>query len=83
MLKRIVQNKYKLMVFIIGLYLLTDVLLHKGQTRVLFPKTFATYKAGAIQPQSRSIIINRDKVWKKGVNTSGQLSNIEETTSGI
>ena len=40
MLKLIAQNKYKLMAFIIVLYLLVDVVLHKGQTRVLFPENF-------------------------------------------
>ena len=45
MLKLIAQNKYKLMAFIIGLYLVVDVLQHKGQTRVLFSKDFQIGRA--------------------------------------
>ena len=54
MLKWIAQNKYKLMAFIIGLYLLVDVLQHKGQARVLFPKNFTEVKKEALLPQSNN-----------------------------
>jgi hypothetical protein len=83
MLKLIAQNKYKLMVFIIGLYLLVDVLQHKGQIRVLFPKDFAESKNEILLPQSKSILINKDKSWKKGVNTKEQMSQLNADGAGF
>ena len=83
MLKLIAQNKYKLMAFIIGLYLVVDVLQHKGQTRVLFPKDFPEFKMEALLPQSKSILINKDKNWKKGVNTKEQLNELNLDEAGF
>ena len=83
MLKLIAQNKYKLMVFIIGLYLLVDVLQHKGQTRVLFPKDFAELKQEVLMPQSKSILVNKNKNWKKGVNTKEQMNGLNENDAGF
>ncbi len=83
MLKWIAQNKYKLMVFIISLYLLVDVLQHKGQTRVLFPKTFTKARQKTLLPQSKSTLINRDKTWKKGVNTKEELNKLSTDIAGF
>lgn len=83
MLKLIAQNKYKLMAFIIGLYLVVDVLQHKGQTRVLFSKNFPEFKMEALLPQSKSILINKDKNWKKGVNTKEQLNELNLDEAGF
>ena len=83
MLKWIAQNKYKLMAFIIGLYLLVDVLQHKGQTRVLFPKDFTEAKQVALMPQSKSLLTNKDKKWKKGVNTKGQMNELKAENAGF
>jgi hypothetical protein len=83
MLKLIAQNKYKLMVFIIGLYLLVDVLQHKGQTRVLFPKNFSVFKAMVLFPQSKSILNNKDKNWTKGINTKEQMNELNVDDAGF
>jgi hypothetical protein len=83
MLKLIAQNKYKLMAFIIGLYLLVDVLQHKGQTRVLFPKDFPGIPLVTMYPQSRSILVNKDKSWKKAVNTKAQISALNPDDAGF
>ena len=83
MLKGIAQNKYKLMALIIGLYLLVDVLQHKGQTRVLFPKEFAEAKQPAMLPQSKSILMNKDKNWKKGVNNRERMSDLNADDGGF
>ena len=83
MLKLIAQNKYKLMVFIIGLYLLVDVLQHKGQTRVLFPKDFTEVKHETLQPQSKSILINQDKNWTKGINTKQRMGELKQAIAGF
>lgn len=83
MLKLVAQNKYKLMAFIILLYLLVDVLQHKGQTRVLFPKNFPGIKLKALLPQSKSILINKDKNWKKAINTKLQLDGLRPDIGGF
>ncbi len=83
MLKWIAQNKYKLMAFIIGLYLVVDVLQHKGQTRVLFPKDFAEPKNEVLSPYSSSLLMNKDKSWKKGVNTKEQMNELIVDDAGF
>jgi len=83
MLKLIAQNKYKLMVCIIGLYLFTDVLLHKGQARVLFGKTFPAAAIAPGPPKSKSTVVIQHKEWKKGVNTNEQLKQLDITASGF
>lgn len=83
MLKLIAQNKYKLMVLIIGLYLLADVLQHKGQARVLFPKDFTKASQAALEPQSKSILINNDKNWKKGINTKTLINEFNSDGTGF
>jgi hypothetical protein len=83
MLKWIAQNKYKLMAFIIGLYLLVDVLQHKGQTRVLFPKDFTEAKHELLLPQSKNILINKDKNWQKGVNTRERMNELDVDKAGF
>ncbi len=83
MLKLIAQNKYKLMVFIIGLYLLVDVLQHKGQARVLLPKDFPALKTEVLLPKSKSILIIKDKNWTKGVNTKQRMNELKQAVTGF
>lgn len=83
MLKLIAQNKYKLMVCIISLYLFTDVWLHKGQARVLFGKTFPAAALQAGSPKSKSAVVIQNKTWTKGVNTHEQLEQLEITARGF
>jgi len=83
MLKLIAQNKYKLMVFIIGLYLLVDVLQHKGQARVLFPKEFPGSQYQVIPYRNMSDLTRRGKIWIKGVNTKEQLSRFDRDVAGF
>jgi hypothetical protein len=83
MLKLIAQNKYKLMVFIIGFYLLLDLLQHKGQTRALFPKHFPAYTGELRAPYSHSVLMNTNKVWTKGVNTPDRLNELNTAAAGF
>lgn len=83
MLKWIAQNKYKLMVFIIGLYLVVDVLQHKGEARVLLDETFIGGTTDSSQPKSNSILINNNKVWKKAINTREKLDALSAETAGF
>jgi len=83
MLKWIAQNKYKVMAFIVGLYLLVDVLQHKGQARVLFSKEFPENKITNLGPQNKNILINANKSWKKGINTIEKLNELDTATAGF
>ena len=83
MLKLIAQNKYKLMVFIIGLYLVVDVIQHKGQTRVLFPKNFSVPVNAVLEPYSNSTLMNKNKIWKKGINTKERMNNLNPDDAGF
>jgi len=83
LLKWIFKNKYKLMVFIVGLYVVVDVLQHKGQTRLLFPKSFPAYKTAITFPENGSILNNTNKDWKKGVNTIERLNSLNVDQSGF
>jgi hypothetical protein len=83
MLKWIAQNKYKLMTFIIGLYLLVDVLQHKGQARVLFPQQFPEIKITNLQPSVKNQLSNTNKNWKKGINTMEKLNELNTAAAGF
>ena len=83
LLKWIFKNKYKLMAIIIGLYLLADVMQHKGLTRVLLPKTFPVYKTDTSHPQNKNVLINKNKEWVKAVDSKDLLNKIDSTASGI
>jgi len=84
MLKWIAKNKYKLMPFIlIGLYLSVDVAMHKGLTRVLFPKKFHDYKIDNSYPKSKNVLINTNKEWKKAIDTKEQINTVDINASGI
>jgi hypothetical protein len=72
----IAQNKYKLMVAIIGLYLVADAGLHKGQARVLFPKNFPESTNAVLEPYSSSLLMNKDKNWKKAINTKERMGKL-------
>jgi hypothetical protein len=83
MLKCIAQNKYKVMAFIIGLYLVVDVLQHKGQVMVLFSKTFPEFKMIGLQPENKNTLINTNKNWKKGINTIEKMDELDPETPGL
>lgn len=83
LLKWVFKNKYKLMAFIIGLYLLVDVLQHKGQARVLFPKEFPGSQYQIIPYQSIIHLTSRGKNWIKGVNTKEQLNKLDQDVAGF
>ena len=82
-LKWIFKNKYKLMAFIIGLYLVVDIIQHKGLTRVLLPKQFPAYKTDTSHPQNKNVLINKNKEWVKAVDSKKLLGKLDSMISGI
>lgn len=70
------------MVFIISLYLLADVLQHKGQARVLFPLQYPVFKTDVAEPGNNTLI-NKDKHWLKAVNTVNRMYLVNKNSSGF
>jgi len=83
MLKWIAQNKYKIIAFITGLYLLFDVVQHKGQARVLFPRNYNASAYATLHPAGNNMLMNRDKNWIKAVNSPERLSLLTADNPGI
>ena len=83
LLKWIFKNKYKLMAFIIGLYVLADVVQHKGLTRVMLPKNFPEYKIDSSFPGNKNILINTGKAWVKGIDSKELMNVVITKSSGI
>ena len=83
MLKWVARNKYKLMVSIMGLYLLADAWQHKGLTRVLLPKTFPAHASVPAQPVSKNRLVNTGKEWTQAVNTTERMDQLSEKTTGL
>jgi len=77
------QNKYKLMAFIIGLYVLADVVQHKGLTRIMLPENFPEHKIDSSFPGNKNILVNTNKAWVKGIDTKELMNSIESKSSGI
>lgn len=77
------KNKYKLMLGIVGLYLLSDVWIHKGQTRVLFPKKYSNFTINRSVANNSNNIINKNKNWKKAVNTISKLNLLDTSQAGF
>ena len=82
-LKGIIQNKYKLMAIVIGVYLLTDLLLHKGLARVLMPKKFPSGKINYSTPQNNNGLMNTGKEWAKGINTISLMQAVNLKCPGL
>jgi len=83
MLKWMARNKYKLMLMIIVLYLAADVWFHKGQVRVLLPKTFLASAIDTGLPKSKSQLVNGNKEWAQAINTVELMNALPAKTSGI
>ena len=82
-LKWLVQNKYKLMAFIIVAYVLADILQHKGLVRVLIPKNFPGYMIDTGFPGNKNALINTNKEWVKGVNSKARMEAVNENSAGL
>jgi len=84
MKKGFLTNKYTLSVFILLAILATDILLHKGMSRVILPKSFTSKR----QPQTglatceHSLQVN-GKVWLKAVNSVDKVRAIDSTANGF
>lgn len=83
LLKWIIQNKYKVMAFIVGLYVIADVVQHKGMMRVMLPVRFPLYKTDSSLPKNDNTLVNTDKEWIKGIDSKELMNSISATSSGV
>lgn len=83
LLKRVVQNKYKIMIFIICLYLLADVIAHKGMVRVLLSKKFPAQNIDTCHPKNNNSLVRTGKEWVKAVNTLALMNSVDKHSSGV
>ena len=79
----IVRNKYKLIAFSIGLYVLGDGLMHKGLVRVMIPKNFPEYTIDTAISANKNVLVNAGKEWIKGVNTKEIMNSIDKNCPGL
>ncbi len=83
MLKWILRNKYKLLIFMVVLYVVVDVMRHKGLTRTLLPKNFPSYKIDSGLPKNANTVINNNKKWAKAANTIEEMNKVDEKRGGV
>jgi hypothetical protein len=76
-------NKYTLSLFILLVYLATDIVLHKGMSRVIMPKSFTEKRS----PQNFTIcnqpLTVTGKKWVKAVNTTIQMEQFPADAGGF
>ncbi len=80
-LRRLLFNKYSISVLILLLLLSTDIMLHKGMTRVMMPSGFSEFPVSTTTPCHHSINTS-SKEWLKAINTIEKRNSIE-SLSGI
>lgn len=84
MKKGFLTNKYTLSVFILLAILATDILLHKGMSRVILPEKFTNKRL----PQKNLVRCDqpldiKGKYWIKAVNTPELAALIDSNANGI
>ncbi len=82
-IKGILANKYTLPLLFLLALLITDVLLHKGMTRLMlplstFPETKETNLARCERP-----LLTTGKNWSQGINTIGKIKQLEKGVEGF
>jgi heptose-I-phosphate ethanolaminephosphotransferase len=82
-IKGILKNKYTLPLLFMLALLVTDVLLHKGMTRVMlpgntFPKTTKTFFTRCERP-----LLMTGKNWRQGINTVEKIEQLEKAVAGF
>ena len=84
MKKGFFTNKYTLSVFILLAILATDILLHKGMSRVILPEKF-TNKRLPQNDLSRCVqpLDIKGKYWIKAVNTPALATAVDSNANGI
>lgn len=84
MKKGFLTNKYTLSVFILLAILATDIVLHKGMSRVILPEKFTDKRQPQTSiPRCDQRLEIKGKHWAKGINTTAQMLFSDSSISGF
>lgn len=76
-------NKYTLSLLILLLCLAVDIILHKGMSRVLVPKSFTENRVPKYLKLCEQPLVVSDKKWSKAVNTVQRMEQLAAGTAGL
>jgi hypothetical protein len=76
-------NKYTFSLLMLLLCLAADIILHKGMSRVLIPKSFTVKRIPQYLKLSQQPLIVSDKKWIKAVNTVQKMERLPAGTAGL
>ncbi len=82
-IKGFFTNKYFIGIIILLLVFFTDIIFHKGMTRVLIPNSFTEQRSAKDYHHCNTILINKEKRWLKAINTISLIQSIPKNTNGI
>ena len=82
--KSVIRNKYTLSLLILLLSLvLTDIILHKGMSRVILPESFTDQRSPHnFTPCEQTLLINGKK-WNKAINTVQRIAQLPVDAAGF
>ena len=81
--KYFVPNKYTFLVLILLGWISSDVLVHKGNTRVLLPENFTAKRLPMLLERCEQPLIISNKKWIKAVDTISIIEKIPANAAGI
>jgi hypothetical protein len=76
-------NKYTLSVLILLICLAADIILHKGMSRVLVPKSFTINRSPQYLKLREQPLVVANKKWSKAVNTVQKMEQLPAGTAGL
>ena len=76
-------NKYTLSLLILLLCLGTDILLHKGVSRVIIPRSFTSKRIPQNFSRCERLLINSGKKWIKAINTVERITQLPTDEAGF
>lgn len=76
-------NKYTLLVLILSLWVMSDVLMHKGMSRVMIPKTFTVRREPRSFPMCKEPLVSEGKYWEKAINGIAKMQEVPLDAAGI
>lgn len=82
-INRSIINKYTLSLFILLLCLFTDIVLHKGMSRVILPKLFTDKISAQKFSRCAQPLKNNGKKWVKAVNTLQRIKQLNMDAPGF
>jgi hypothetical protein len=82
-IKGILKNKYTLPLLFLLALLATDMLLHKGMTRVMLPGYTFPEATETVLPRSERLLLSAGKNWRQGINTIEKIEQLEKAIAGF